>query len=212
MGRVMLEHLSLIFQVKNKEFVSPDKCECPHQNCLTERKRKEERKKRKEKKGKILYHTFIMSNFNYCPFIWVFCGKTQNKEIDRVHKRALRIFLGAYTLSFDELLQKIDHTRVHVKTLRNLMVGMYKCLSCENPSLMWNIFQRKELTNNLRSGSILMLPQAKTSTYGTSSLTFRRSMLWNSLPDTIKNSPSVVCFKRSIKEWKGKNCTCRNCC
>ena len=44
-----------------------------------------------ERKGKILYNTFIMSNFNYCPLVWMFCGKTQNKEIDRVHKRALRI-------------------------------------------------------------------------------------------------------------------------
>ena len=25
--------------------------------------------------------------------------------------------------------------------------------------------------------------------------------------DTIKKSPSVVCFKRSIKDWKGENCT-----
>ena len=46
-----------------------------------------------KKKRKILHHTFIMSNFNYCPFIWMLCGKTQNKEIDRVHKRALRILL-----------------------------------------------------------------------------------------------------------------------
>ena len=29
------------------------------------------------------YHTFIMSNFNYCPTIWMLCGKTQNKEILR---------------------------------------------------------------------------------------------------------------------------------
>ena len=33
-----------------------------------------------EKKGKIMYHTFIMSNFNYCPLIWMFCGKTQTKK------------------------------------------------------------------------------------------------------------------------------------
>ena len=59
-----------------------------------------------EKKGKILYHTFIMSNFNYFPLIWMFCGKTQNKEIDRVHKRALRILFNDYTSSFEELLQK----------------------------------------------------------------------------------------------------------
>ena len=49
-----------------------------------------------------------------------------------------------------------------------------------------------------------MLPQAKTTTYGTSSLTFRGSILWNSLPDAIKSSPSVVYFKRSIKEGRVK--------
>ena len=127
-------------------------------------------------------------------------------------KRALRILLEDYTSSFDELLQKIDDTMVHVKNLRNLMVEIYKCLSCENPPFMWNIFQRKELGYNLRSGSLPMLPQAKTTTYGTSSLTFRGSILWNSLPDAIKSSPSVVYFKKSIKEWKGENCTCKNCC
>ena len=68
-----------------------------------------------EKKGKFLYHTFIMSNFNYCPLIWMFCGKTQNKEIDGVHKKALRILLDDYTSSFYELLRKIDDTSVHVR-------------------------------------------------------------------------------------------------
>ena len=34
-----------------------------------------------EKKGNTLYHTFIMSSFNYCLLTWVFCGKTQNKYI-----------------------------------------------------------------------------------------------------------------------------------
>ena len=114
-----------------------------------------------EKKGKILYHTFIISNFNYCPLIWMFCGKTQKNEIDRAHKRALRILLKDHTSSFDELLQKIDDTRVHVKDLRNLMIEVCKCLSCKNPSFMWNIFQRKQLAYNLRSGSLLMLPQGK---------------------------------------------------
>ena len=103
-----------------------------------------------EKKGKILYYTFIMSNFNYYPIIWMFCSNTQNKETDRVHKRALRINLDDYTSRFDELLLKIGDIRVHVKTLLNLMIEIYKCLSCENPSFMWNIFERKELTYNLR--------------------------------------------------------------
>ena len=33
-----------------------------------------------EKKGKILYHIFIMSNFNYCPLIWMFAVKRKTKK------------------------------------------------------------------------------------------------------------------------------------
>ena len=111
-----------------------------------------------EKKEKILYH---------CLLIWIFCGKTQEKRNRQSSQKslALRILLDDYTSSFDELLQKIDDTRVHLKTLRNLMIGIHKCISCENLSFMWNIFQQKELAYNLRSGSLLMLPQAKTATY-----------------------------------------------
>ena len=37
-----------------------------------------------QKKGKILYNTFVMSKFNYCPLIWMYHGKTSNNRIDRV--------------------------------------------------------------------------------------------------------------------------------
>ena len=36
-------------------------------------------------KEKVLYNSFLLSNFNYCPLIWLFCGKQCNKEINRVH-------------------------------------------------------------------------------------------------------------------------------
>ena len=70
---------------------------------------------------------FLLALSSAASFLHSRCSS----QIDRVHKRALRILLGDYTSSFDELLQKIDDTRVHVKNLRNLMVEIYKCLSCE---------------------------------------------------------------------------------
>ena len=91
------------------------------------------------------------------------------------------------------------------------MIEIFKCLSYENPPFMWNLFERKDLTYNLRSGSLLKLPKAKATTYGTSSLAFMGSILWNSLPDNIKDSPSFNKFKILIKEWKGENCKCKNC-
>ena len=55
-------------------------------------------------KCKLLYNSFFISNFRYSPLNWVFCGKTANNELNRVHKRALRVVLRDYDASFDELL------------------------------------------------------------------------------------------------------------
>ena len=44
-------------------------------------------------KASLLYNSFILANFNYCPLIYMFCGKTANEEVNRVHKRALRVLL-----------------------------------------------------------------------------------------------------------------------
>jgi hypothetical protein len=31
-----------------------------------------------------------MSNFNYCPLVWHFCGETNTKKIEKIQERALR--------------------------------------------------------------------------------------------------------------------------
>jgi hypothetical protein len=38
-----------------------------------------------------LVRSFIMSNFNYCPLIWHFCGKTHTAKLERLLYRALRL-------------------------------------------------------------------------------------------------------------------------
>ena len=32
-----------------------------------------------------------MSTFKYCPLLWMFCGKTENKSIKKIHKRTFRL-------------------------------------------------------------------------------------------------------------------------
>ena len=38
-----------------------------------------------------LFNSFIKSQFNYCPLIWMFCTRTLNSKINSIHERALRI-------------------------------------------------------------------------------------------------------------------------
>ena len=53
------------------------------------------------------------------------------------------------------------------------------------------------------------MPQIKTHTFGTHSLTFRGSLLWNALRGDIKNCKNTAAFKKKIKTWKGANCSCK---
>ena len=57
-----------------------------------------------QKQSLLLYKTFIMSQFNYCLLIWMFCGKVANNDVNRTNKRALRILFNDFTSSFEELL------------------------------------------------------------------------------------------------------------
>ena len=164
-----------------------------------------------QKQSLLLYNSFTMSQFNYCSLIWMFCGKVANDCVNRTHKRALRILFNDFTSSFEELLQKANQCTIHRKNLQKLMVEVYNSLTQQNPSFLWDMFQEKINDYNLRSKNLLMLPQAKTTTYGNESLYFRGSSLWNSLPNDIKTATSVCSFKKSIKTWSGEKCRCKIC-
>ena len=78
----------------------------------------------------------ILSNFNYCPLVWLFCNKGANKKIDRALKRALKIHHYVYDSSFQSLLARSKSFTIHVKHLQNLMTEIYMSLSNMNPSIV----------------------------------------------------------------------------
>ena len=42
-------------------------------------------------KRRSLMNAFEMSQFNYCPLIWMFHNRALNNSIDKIHERALRL-------------------------------------------------------------------------------------------------------------------------
>ena len=69
-------------------------------------------------KRKLLLRTFFESQFNYCPLIWMFCGRTANNKINRLHERALRIAYEDFESTFKELLTKDGSVTIHQRNLR----------------------------------------------------------------------------------------------
>ena len=66
-------------------------------------------------KLKIIMKTFIQSQFNYCPLIWMFHNRTLNNKINRLHERALQIVYKNDKLTFQELLDMENSITIHKK-------------------------------------------------------------------------------------------------
>ena len=68
---------------------------------------------------------FIESQFGYCPLVWMFCSRTMNVGINRIHVRALRIVYNDYVSSFDELLTKDKSFTIHHRNIQTLPIEIY---------------------------------------------------------------------------------------
>ena len=76
---------------------------------------------------KILFNSFVKSQFSHCPLVWMFnLSIVLNSRIDRLHERGLRIVYNDYTSSFDDLLIKNGSVRIHHRNIQLVAVEMYK--------------------------------------------------------------------------------------
>ena len=166
-----------------------------------------------EEKAKLLYNAYFQSNFEYCPLIWAFCYKRSNNLIKQTQKRALQILNKNKKLSYNELLLKYSFVSIHVRNLQLMMTEIYKIKSKLNPPFMWSLIAEKEIDHQLRTSNLMSIPSKKCTNkkFGYRSFTFRGSVLWNYLPDKIKNVPSLASFKTQIKMWKADKCNCNLC-
>ena len=87
----------------------------------------------------------------------------------------------------------------HQSHLRALIYEVFKSLNNLNPKFMWSYFVFKNITYNIRKGPLLRLPAAKSTSYGVNSVLFWACLLWNSLPQSVKYSESIV--ERPRKYW-----------
>ena len=106
---------------------------------------------------------------------------------------------------------------VHCTTVSALQNGKFSRLGGEPPPYLPK-FRPCEGTDFHLSAQllssrtdILTLPKALTTSFGTNSISFRGSILWNSTPDVIKSSNTVFSFIKNIKNWSGEVCNCNIC-
>ena len=161
-------------------------------------------------KAKMLGNAFIDSQFNYAPLIWMFCRKGLYLKMQKIHHKTLKVIYQS-NKTYEELLELSETVSIHQRHLRFLVTEVHKSTSYLNPKFMCSFFTHKEIPYNLRKGQVLSLPPARSTYYGTNSVHFRGSLIWNNLPSYIKSSRSVCEFKNNIKNFRNIDCGCLIC-
>ena len=80
------------------------------------------------------------------------------------------------------------------------------------PQIMNEVFPRNYTLNyNLHRHAEFASRAINTVHYGSESLSFLGSKIWEMLPVDLKNSDSLDSFKSGIKNWQPQECPCTLC-
>ena len=159
----------------------------------------------------LIYKSFILSHFNYCPTLWMFTGKRQLQRINKLQERALRFVANDYSSSYTILLDKCKVPSISTLCVQYLAKEVYKCINNLNPGYLNDMFINKDIKYVLRNSQKLCIPKVRTTGFGLMSFKYYGAKIWNTLPDNIKKSESLQVFTNHILSWNGPNCQCTVC-
>ena len=113
-----------------------------------------------------IFHTFILSNFNFCPLAWHFCTEKNSKKIEKVQERALRFVYEDYNSSYDDLLKKAKVPSLQIRRMRTMVLETFKIMNKLSPSCLHSLVHLRNSKYYFRYNNILDIPQVRTSRYG----------------------------------------------
>ena len=157
-------------------------------------------------KLKLIMRTFIESQFNFCPLVWMCHSRDLNNKINKLHERSLRVVYKNQSSTFEQLLELDRSFTIHEKNLQKLAIEMFKVKHSICPIPFQELF-----TPTVRGTNEWVIPRVNSVNKGIETIRYRGPKTWELVPNEIKNSTSLSEFKNKIKDWKPSGCSCRLC-
>ena len=160
---------------------------------------------------RILFIAFFESQFKCCPLIWMFCNRRANNRINKLHELALRLVYDDYETSFSDLLAIDGSFTIPHTNIQTLLLQLYKIKHNLSENCLKDLCSIVNGNYNIRSQSDFVVPSINTVFYSANSINYFGSVIWNSLPNDLRNIYDFDLFKTLIRRWKPVDCPCRLC-
>jgi len=158
----------------------------------------------------ILVYAVITSRIDCCNTVLAGAPRTVTDKLQRVLNAAARVVTG--TRKFDRGLGQTLHDELHWlddpdQVFFKLVVTVHRCLNGRALPYLLDYcvpIAGADSRRHLRSANrqLLAVPGYRLSTYGHRAFSVADPMVWNSLPDFIRDSTiSTDCFRRLLKTY-----------
>ena len=149
-----------------------------------------------------LVHAFVTSRIDSCNSLLFGLPRTEIHRVQMLQNTAARMVTRtSRTQSITQTLHKLHWLPVEKRIIFKLLLLTYKAQHGLAPSYLTDIFTQYQPTRSLRSSnqSLLCIPKTNTLYYGGRSFSVAGPTLWNNLPIALRQSPSLINFKSSLK-------------
>ena len=135
---------------------------------------------------KLIFNSIIKSQFSFCPLVWIFCSRTSNNMINKLHERSLRIILNDYSSDFNILLENNNDICNDHRNIQALLTEVFKIKNELPPPIMESILNKRFNTYNLWNFLKFATERKRTVWYGLETLSYRYPQLWSLVPSARK--------------------------
>ena len=105
----------------------------------------------------------------------MFCSRTSNSIINKVHERTLRVVINDQTSDFKKLLQRNNDVCNHHRNIQTLLIETFKTKNGLAPPFVGSMFARRNTIYNLRNFQEFGAERKRTVYFGLETLSYRSS-------------------------------------